>query len=358
MPRITIVAPGRICLFGDHQDYLGLPVIACAFDRQIILSAEENTNQILHIILPDIASERIIPISETFETLEPQDYFASAIRVVKRYGCYPSKGYTISLKSNIPINAGVSSSSALVVAWVHFLLNAFGCDQPVTPQLIAQLAYEAEVIEHHSPGGRMDQYTSAIGDIIYIDTAQAFTFQTIGASMDGLILAESGIPKQTLGLLAHLRANATKAITIISEKIPNFKLIDTTVKDFEVLKAYLSEELQPYFYAAINNHSITQKALVEFKKETINQEAIGKLINEHHQVLKNVLKITVPKIDAMIDAALNAGAYGAKIVGSGGGGSIVALSPPNKELEIINALLESGAKNAYKVSVTKGTHIK
>ena len=44
-------------------------------------------------------------------------------------------------------------------------------------------------------------------------------------------------------------------------------------------------------------------------------------MNGHHEVLRDLLKITVPRIDAMVNAALKAGAYGAKIVGSGGGGS-------------------------------------
>jgi galactokinase len=358
MKGLTIIAPGRICLFGDHQDYLGLPVIACAIDRQIVLSAEENATDVFHIKMPDIASERIIDISETFEILESQDYFASALRVLRRYGCRPSKGYTITLKSSIPINAGVSSSSALVVAWVHFLLKAFRCDHPMTPQFIAQVAYEAEVVEHHSPGGRMDQYTSAIGNIIFIDTDEDLKFRTIGKSVEGLILAESGIPKQTLGLLAHQKSNALKAIGIISEKVPDLKLKDINMEDYEVLKTYLSEELRPYFYAAIRNHSITKQALTALDNETLDNEFIGNLMSEHHKVLKNALKITVPKIDAMIDAALNAGAYGAKIVGSGGGGSIVVLAPSNRKKEIIDAILESGAKSAYEVSVTKGTHTK
>ncbi|MCK5402403.1 MAG: galactokinase, partial [Flavobacteriaceae bacterium] len=97
---MTIIAPGRICLFGDHQDYLGLPVIACAINRQMILSAEINNDNYFHILMPNINSKRHISISETFNTLEPQDYFASTLRVVKRYGCIPTKGYTINLESN------------------------------------------------------------------------------------------------------------------------------------------------------------------------------------------------------------------------------------------------------------------
>ena len=81
-------------------------------------------------------------------------------------------------------------------------------------------------------------------------------------------------------------------------------------------------------------------------------------MTKHHLILKNQLKITTAKIDMMIGAAIKAGAYGAKIIGSGGGGSIVAISPLGKEENIINAILESGAKAAFRVSVTKGTFIK
>ena len=60
---------------------------------------------------------------------------------------------------------------------------------------------------------------------------------------------------------------------------------------------------------------------------------------------------------AEIDAAIEAGAYGAKIVGSGGGGSIVALAPKNQKEMIIKAILKSGAKDAYEVSITRGSYI-
>lgn len=352
---ITVSAPARICLFGDHQDYLGLPVIACAIDRQVVLSAEPNNEEIFHILMPDISSERHIPISENFETLEYGDYLGSALRVLKRSGCLPTWGYTLTIKSDIPINAGVSSSSAILVAWIHFLIKAFGCDQKITSELIAQLAYEAEVLEHNAPGGRMDQYTISIGNIIYIDTSSDLEFQTIGTSLEGMILAESGEPKNTLGVLAHLRKNASEAIDGVVIKNPGFIIKKATMIEYEKYANEVAEDLKPYFYAAIKNHMITLEALTSFEKEQIDLEWIGKLMTEHHLILKNQLGITTPKIDAMIDAALNAGAYGAKIVGSGGGGSIVALSPIGQEEKIINAILESGAKAAFRVSVTKGT---
>jgi galactokinase len=81
-------------------------------------------------------------------------------------------------------------------------------------------------------------------------------------------------------------------------------------------------------------------------------------MNELPYFLNNYLKITVPKIDLMIDAAIKNGALGAKIVGSGGGGSIVALATNKNEKKIMNAILEAGAKNVYIASIEKGASIK
>jgi len=354
---ITIVAPGRICLFGDHQDYLGLPVIACAINREVQLSSKENRTQNFHIKMPDIRSERTIPITKTFETLEKEDHFASALRVVRRYGCVPDRGFDVLLKSTIPINAGVSSSSAIVVAWIHFLLNAFRANRPITNEFIAQLAYEAEVIEHNSPGGKMDQYTISLGNIVFLNTTEDLSFKIIGTELESLILGESGVPKKTLGLLADLRGKAQDAIAEVEQHLPDFCLEKVTPDTVDRYSSYISEELKPYFYAAIQNHSITQKALLEFGKEKLDHKAIGELMSAHHKVLKDILKITVPVIDKMINAALEAGAYGAKIVGSGGGGSIIALVPGDKKEAIIKAIRENGAIDAYEVSVVQGTHI-
>lgn len=357
MKNIRIQTPARICLFGDHQDYLELPVIACAIDRYIILSAEENDSNKFHIKMPDINSERIIGISETFETLEKEDYLASALKVLRRYDCIPNKGFTITLKSEIPINAGVSSSSAVVISWIHFLLAAYGSSKEITSELIAKIAYEAEVLEHNSPGGKMDQFTIALGNVIFIETCGEFSVRDVGTQMKGLILGESGIPKETIGLLDDLRGKANKTIRYVQKQFPKFMLEETSENEIDAYLPTVPKDLQAIFVAAIKNHIITQTALLEFNKKTLDYVEIGRLMNDHHKLLKNNLKITVPKIDAMIAAALEAGAYGAKIIGSGGGGSIVALSPPSKEVDIANVIKNAGGKDAYPVNVSQGSQV-
>ena len=358
MRKITSLAPGRTCLFGDHQDYLGLPIIACAIDRFIILEALENNSNSFNISKPDINEQRTIKINSIDENSDViGDHFLAVLKVLKTHNCIPDKGYDITITGNIPINAGLSSSSAVVVSWVQFLLEAYGCNETITQAFIAQIAYEAEVVEQKSSGGKMDQYSSSLGNIIYLETGDDFDYQTIPKELPGLIIGESGVPKNTLDHLKKLKENAWIAINKVKEIDANFDLKTAKKNDLDAYLKHLPADLQPYFSAAIINHDVTQKALLEFQKEKLNYNRIGKLMNEHHNVLRDLLDITVPRIDAMIDAALNTGALGAKIVGSGKGGSIVALAPEGKEQHVIDSIKNAGGIDAYLVSIDTGARL-
>lgn len=345
-------APGRVCLFGDHQDYLGLPIIACAINRFVKIRGFPNGSEEFHLEMPDINESRSFRIDENFDTLEKGDHIGAVVRVLKRYGCVLTKGYSITIKSDIPINAGLSSSSAIVVAWTRFLLSTFGSNHEVTDELVAQISFEAEVTEQNSPGGRMDQYSIAIGNIIFLETDDSAKFKKIESTLDGLVIGESGIPKNTVGLLGDLKSNALASIKAVQKFDSNFKLHLAIESDIEKYSKVISEELQPFFYASIKNHLITQQAFEVLNQKDLDEQKLGTLMNEHHSILKNNLKITTPKIDAMITAALDAGAYGAKIVGSGGGGSICAITSKENKQKVINQINTAGAKDAYWVQIT------
>lgn len=351
------MAPGRTCLFGDHQDYLGLPVIACAISRSIKLTAVQNNTGEFRLNMVDIDQLRVIDINATFTKLEPRDYFASSLRVLRRHGCIPNVGYDITVNGNIPINSGTSSSSALLLAWINFLVTAYGVNEEVTPEFISRMGYLSEVVEHGEPGGMMDHYSIGVGNIVHIDTRDPFSFTIIGTELGGLITGVSGVPKETIGLIGDLKGNALLAIGTIKQSFPDFDLHQTEIEDLDKYRNYLPDRLIPFFEAAIKNHHYTRMALIEFQKPTLDLKKIGGLMNQHHAVLRDLLKITVPRIDAMINAALKAGAYGAKIVGSGGGGSIVVMAEPGNEAPVVEALLAAGAVEAYAVTVDPGSRI-
>ena len=169
MKKIISTAPGRVCLFGDHQDYLELPVIACAIDRMMQIEAEENGKNYFEIDMPDMDQVRNIPLNQSFDEIERGDFIKIALKVLKKRKIVPNKGYRLTIKSKIPINAGLSSSSALTIAWIQFIIAAFS-NKSFSPKELALLAYETEVIEPGSSGGKMDQFTIAIGDTIFLDT--------------------------------------------------------------------------------------------------------------------------------------------------------------------------------------------
>ena len=357
MKKIISKAPGRTCLFGDHQDYLGLPVIACAINRHITLDAIRNSSGKFVIHMPDLGEVRTISIDPYIDRVEKGDHLLAALKILEGYGCIPTSGYDITIKGNIAINAGTSSSSAVVVSWIQFLIKAFDCNQKVDREFISQIAYQAEVSFHGAPGGKMDQYSIAIGHIIFLETGENATYEVFDKPLKGLIVAESGIPKQTTGVLAELKEKAQLAIYIVKQKIPEFDISEITKKELPKYLNYISDDLKTYLTAAVLNHDVTQRALLEFRKLKLRPLEIGKLMNEHHQVLKEYLKLTVPRIDDMVNGAIQAGALGAKIVGSGRGGSIVVLAPEGKEETVIKALMDTGAKDAYKVDVDTGARI-
>jgi galactokinase len=356
--HITIQTPARICLFGDHQDYLGLPIIACAINMYMTFEAKKNNSESFEILMPDINIKRNIPLAENLRIAEtPTDFFLAGLNVAKRYGCIPSEGYSVTITSDIPINAGISSSSALTVGWIHLLLKTFGTSEKITPEFIAQLAYESEVVEHNSPGGKMDQYTIALGNTIFLETGKKTSYQSLGSNLKGLILAESGISKETIGTLKNTRELAEKAIKIVKQHNPSFDIEKATLSKISKYDSVLDADFQPYFYAAVANHNITQKAFAEFKKERSSEKALGKLMTEHHTILKEQLKVSHPQIDSMLEAAMDAGAYGGKIVGSGGGGCAVVLASEKDTEAVITAFKKAGAIQAYSVAISNGSFL-
>ena len=77
------------------------------------------------------------------------------------------------------------------------------------------------------------------------------------------------------------------------------------------------------------------------------------LLNEHHLILNKILNISTPRIELMLKSALQVGAYGGKINGSGGGGCMIAYCPENS-LEVKRAIEKAGGK-AHIVNIAAGT---
>jgi galactokinase len=90
--NLKVSAPGRICLFGEHQDYLNLPVIACAISRRIIIEGVKRNDHFFNIEMPDIRSSESFEFSGKLKYTNPRDYFRSALNILTNEGYAFSHG--------------------------------------------------------------------------------------------------------------------------------------------------------------------------------------------------------------------------------------------------------------------------
>jgi len=348
---IGIRVPARICFFGDHQDYLGLPVIAGTIDRYMELKAKPIQSNEFRLELKDMNSSRTVPLDTNGEKVAPGDYIRSAMAVLREKGFRFKQCYNIEISGDIPINAGLSSSSALTVAWIRFLVAIQEGRIRFTDSDIGRWAYEAEVRFFDQPGGLMDQYTIALQGLLFIDTLHGKT-ERLKGRLGNLVIAESGIAKRTLEVLQNARSYQQNALNGIKALNPEFKIQDATVTDYEKYKGVIPEKYGRYWYAAIHNYDITQKAKRLLKSENPDLMELGELMNRHQKVLEDYIGNTPREMAMMMDAARKAGANGAKIIGSGGGGCMVAMVDDAHKQDVITAFLDNGAKAAYQVKLT------
>ena len=353
MGEISIKVPARICFFGDHQDYLGLPVIAGSIDRFIELKAYRIPQQEFQLVLRDITTSRTIPLDISGVDIVQGDYLSTAIVILRNKGFVFREGYCIEISGNIPVNAGLSSSSALTVAWIRFLVAIQEKRVEVSDVEIGHWAYETEVEFFNGPGGLMDQYTIAQQGLIFIDTRKGETERLTGR-LGKLIVAESGISKETLNVLNNARIFQERAIQEVRNHYPEFKIQDAQLSDVEKYKGLVTEKYQGYWYAAVNNYDITVRAKESLKNENSDLEVLGELMNMHQRILESEIKNTPEPMVQMMNAARKAGALGAKTIGSGGGGCMVALLRDDVTTmqNVVKAFLDSGAKTAYEVELT------
>jgi galactokinase len=351
--EFVVSTPGRICLFGEHQDYLRLPVIAAAISLRITMEVRRRKDFFVHVSLPDVNSSESFSLEGYLSYTKPGDYFRSAVNVLLKAGFTFSNGADCVVRSTIPIRAGTSSSSALVVGWVNVLAQVSEQRRHLHPDQIARFAHEAEVVAFHEAGGVMDQYSTAYGGVLSIDFSPDMSVEPLNVELKNFVLGDSGEPKDTQGILSRVKSGVLDIVKRLSEKYSAFSLQTATLDHLGELKRDLTDDQAVLLHGTILNHEITKEARVLLQVKPLDHRQLGGLLTKHQRVLRDVQRISTPKIDRMLDAALHAGAYGGKINGSGGGGCMFAYAPEHTE-QVAEAIERAGGK-AYAVTVDEGT---
>ena len=299
------VAPGRVCLFGEHQDYLGWPVVAGAIDLACQIRFTPTGNAPLRIHLPDIDGKAEWP---NFPSSRPYPYLSAAL------GKEHLEGWSALVQSALPQRAGASSSTALVTSWTAGIHRA-RTSGTLAPEALADAAHFAEVRAHGEPGGRMDHLAIAHGGLhrFHFDGQQP---EPISIPDAACLLIDTLQPKPTLHVLSQAATQRKKWVAdpASAQSHSDRKLLEATHRNREVCWEGTEALIQGDLWA------------------------VGKAMTAHHAFLRDHLQVSTSGIESVLTAALKAGAYGGKLNGSGGGGTVVVLAPHSAVLAIESAV--------------------
>lgn len=348
------IAPGRLCLFGEHQDYLGLPVIALAlplYCRIRVQCLQPATGRCIRVHIPGLNTTNKydlndLPERQDSSCVSKPDFMLAALHEALASGWeFPSRmSVECTSTCDFVMKAGCSSSSAFLCAWTQVLARLAG-KTTVAPLELAQRAHQAEVIHFAAPGGTMDHVTSALGGMLRIGGDDPWCVEQLSPAHDvGVwVLAYSGQEKDTLG---HLSRCKTARLSLLESKLQGSW-------DHSREQASLTEDEQSLLSATLSNRDTERRAaalLSNSMRCTGNNAGpqLGALMQRHHQALRDGLKLSTPRLEALNDAAMKAGAWGFKVVGSGGGGCGVAwCSKGKKAVEVEVALKTAGATQTW-----------
>ena len=347
----SVRAPGRICLFGEHSDYLGLDVIAAAIDLSIEIQCTPRTDNTVDIVYTDIHERDSFSLDSEIKYRNKRDYVRSSFNVMMRKGYIPTTGFDLEVSGNIPIAAGLSSSSALTVGSVMAISHM--SEIRLSTEEIALTAYDAEVAEFGESGGNMDHLASAIGGVIHVKMDDN-SVSRLPARLDSIVIGDSGEKKKdTVGDLRYIRTTVENEYELMSQKIEGFDRRTTPISKVSELSKNQPTKERVMAEATLRNRDLTASALKLLQNEHPDAQQLGTMIRDHHEILRDAFDRSTPKIEQMMEAAYSAGAKGCKINGSGGGGTMMAYAV-GKVDEVSSAIEEAGGV-VYIVKVGDGT---
>ena len=351
-PLVKVSTPGRIVLAGEHQDYFKLPVISAGISLRITITGHAIDKPIARLSLKNMGRTLNIPLRFPIPYRFRRSYLQSGLNNLHRSG-FKIPGFEAEITSDIPQNSGLSSSSALCVAWARFLLDLSNPNSPNPPsaQDVAEWAHKFEVSEFHEPGGQQDHLATALGGIQYMDFQNELaTIQQLKIPEQlGIVVGNSLIGKNTIKIIFRIRKQVINGLHYLKLPLESIDLSTLPLNDIPPDK-----ELQT-LTGIIKIRDITQL----IKKNITEQVLIkkwGYLLTEQHQILRDNLQLSIPRIERMISNANDAGAYGAKINGSGGGGCMIAICPPEIVDKVAQAI-QHARGHAYIVKIDSGVRV-
>ena len=292
------VTPGKAILLGEHSVVYGRHAIAVPVPLNIRVKIEDADDGVL-LMIPSWGVEYYLDKKPE----ERQSFEKPAALILEKMNL-SNVGMKIEVFSDVPRGMGLGGSAVLAVSIIKALNHHY--KMGLSEQEINEMAYESEKIAHGNPSG-IDNTIATYGyPLIYRKGEKTLKERLQIKEPLDLVLAFSKSEGLTAKTVAHVRTQ-WKSNQEMYEGV------------FDDIDAIVLNGIQ-----AIQENDLKQ---------------LGELMN-FNQGLLNTLQVSTPELERMIHIARDAGAFGAKLTGGGGGGAMIAVSD-NPE-EIIEAFDNEG----------------
>jgi galactokinase len=321
-------APGRVNLIGEHTDYNEGFVLPFALHLRTAVAAARRDDHMLCVRSRQRPDERMsIPLDALAPgAVEGWAAYVAGVVWSLHEADHGVEGVDLVVDGAVPAGAGLASSAAIECAVALALADLY--DVAVAPASLARVAQRAENDFVGVPCGLMDQMVSMLataGHALFFDTRSGATeqigFDPAAAGLTLLVLNTHAKHSHARGAYADLR----QACATAAARLGVAALRDVSTERLDEALAALAGA--PVLARKVR-HVVTENARTVRTAELLRQgrlAEIGPLLTSSHASLRDDLEVSTPALDMVVDAAMRAGALGARMTGGGFGGCAIAL---------------------------------
>jgi galactokinase len=349
-------APGRANLMGEHTDYNEGFVLPFALAQGVTAPASGRGDDLLVLRSKQAPDD---PVTVRLDSLAPGSVtgwaaYPAGVAWALRAAGHAVRGASLDVDSDLPAGAGVSSSAALECSVALALCSL--SDAPVPRQALAAIARRAENEFVGAPTGIIDQSAALLCEqdhALLLDcgtlAATQVPFRPAAAGVSALVIDTRVTHSLVSGEYAARRGECEAAARLLG--VPALGV----VTDLGVLDRLTDPLLRRRAMHVISD-SARARAIAaaleaaEAEGGTAKRKIypfIGKLLVEGHASLRDDFEVSWREADVTVETAVAAGAYGAKMIGGGFGGSVLALVPVANAGTVRTAVTETFAARGW-----------
>ena len=345
-PEGVWFAPGRVNLMGG-PDYNEVFVLPFALGAGVCTAASRRSDRRIALTSRQAGDE---PVLLDIDTLEPGSAagwaaYPAGVAWALRQAGYLADGADVAIDADLPAGAGLSSSAALECSVALALTELH--QRPVPRRELAALARRAENDFAGVPCGIMDQMAALLGragHALLLDcrtgNQAAVPLDPAAAGLSLLVIDTRARHALADGRYAARRQACEQAASLLGVR----SLRDVT-GDPRALARLIEPSLR-----RLAGHVVAENRRVLRAAELLragDQPAIGELLTASHRSLRDEFRVSWPQADAAVEAAIDAGAAGARMTGGGFGGSVVALLESERAGPIRHAITRSFTRHGW-----------